>query len=100
MNARVDLPQAREVCPTATRCLLADGALLVDVRELAEVAQVAFNVPGVALMPLSEREPPARSRSRRRLPRPLRLDPCVQALPDALAAAYRDRMNALRRRLK
>jgi rhodanese-related sulfurtransferase len=56
MNARVDLPQAREVCPTTTRRLLADGALLVDVRELAEVAQVAFDVPGVVLMPLSELE--------------------------------------------
>jgi rhodanese-related sulfurtransferase len=56
MNARVDLPQAREVCPTTTRRLLAEGALLVDVRELAEVAQVAFDVPGVVLMPLSELE--------------------------------------------
>jgi rhodanese-related sulfurtransferase len=54
MNTRVDLPQAREVCPTTTRRLLAEGALLVDVRELAEVAQVAFDVPGVVLMPLSE----------------------------------------------
>ena len=56
MNARVDLPQAREVCPTTTRRLLAEGALLVDVRELSEVAQVAFDVPGVVLMPLSELE--------------------------------------------
>lgn len=56
MNARVDLPPAREVCPTTTRRLMAEGALLVDVRELAEVAQVAFDVPGVLLMPLSEFE--------------------------------------------
>ncbi|ODU98231.1 MAG: hydrolase [Rubrivivax sp. SCN 70-15] len=56
MNARVDLPQAREVCPTTTRRLLAEGALLVDVREIAEVAQLAFDVPGVLLMPMSELE--------------------------------------------
>jgi rhodanese-related sulfurtransferase len=56
MNARVELPPAREVCPTTTRRLFAEGALLVDVRELAEVAQVAFDVPGVLLLPLSEFE--------------------------------------------
>ena len=49
MNAPVDLPQAREVCPTTTRRLLGDGALLVDVRELNEVAQLAFDVPGTLL---------------------------------------------------
>jgi rhodanese-related sulfurtransferase len=54
MNAPVELPSAREVCPTTTRRLLAEGALMVDVRELGEVAQVAFDVPGVLLMPLSE----------------------------------------------
>lgn len=56
MNARVELPPAREVCPTTTRRLLGEGALLVDVRELPEVAQLAFDVPGVLLMPLSELE--------------------------------------------
>ena len=56
MNARVELPPAREVCPTTTRRLIAEGALLVDVRELAEVAQVAFDAPGVLLLPLSEFE--------------------------------------------
>lgn len=54
MNARVEPPPAREVCPTTTRRLLAEGALLVDVRELSEVAQAAFDVPGVLLLPLSE----------------------------------------------
>lgn len=54
MNARIELPPAREVCPTTTRRLLAEGALLVDVRELAEVALTAFDVPGVVLLPLSE----------------------------------------------
>jgi rhodanese-related sulfurtransferase len=56
MNDRVELPAAREVCPTTTRRLLAEGALLVDVREIGEVAQLAFDVPGVLLMPLSELE--------------------------------------------
>lgn len=56
MNARVDLPQAREVCPTTTRRLLGEGALLVDVRERAEVARLAFGVPEVVVMPLSEFE--------------------------------------------
>ena len=54
MNARVELPPAREVCPTTTRRLLGEGAVLVDVRELSEVAQTAFDVPGVVLLPLSE----------------------------------------------
>ena len=56
MNARVELPQAREVCPTSTRRLIAEGALMVDVRELSEVAQLAFDVPAVLLLPLSELE--------------------------------------------
>jgi rhodanese-related sulfurtransferase len=56
MNARVDLPAAREVCLTTTRRLVAEGAVLVDVRELAEVAQAAFDVPRVLLMPMSELE--------------------------------------------
>ena len=56
MNARVELPPAHEVCPTTTRRLIGEGALLVDVRELSEVAQLAFDVPGVLLMPLSELE--------------------------------------------
>ncbi len=56
MNAHVELPPAREVCPTTTRRLLGEGALLVDTRELNEVAQLAFAVPGTLLMPLSELE--------------------------------------------
>lgn len=56
MNARVDLPPAREVCPTTTRRLLGEGALLVDVRERDEVARLAFDLPEVVVMPLSEFE--------------------------------------------
>ena len=54
MNARVAMPPAREACPTQARRMLAEGARLVDVRELADVAETAFDEPGVLLMPLSE----------------------------------------------
>ena len=79
MNAGIELPPAREVCPTTTRRLLGEGALLVDVRELGEVATTAFDVPGVVLMPLSELEqryertaarPPARAGQQRRRAQP------------------------------
>jgi rhodanese-related sulfurtransferase len=56
MTTRVELPPAREVCPTTTRRLIAEGAQLVDVRELSEVAQLTPDVPGVLLMPVSELE--------------------------------------------
>jgi rhodanese-related sulfurtransferase len=56
MNARVELPPARMVCPTTTRRLLAEGACLVDVREHAEIERLAFDVPGLVVMPLSEFE--------------------------------------------
>ena len=56
MNARVELPAAREVCPTTTRRLVAEGALLVDVRERSEIERLAFDVPGTVVMPLSEFE--------------------------------------------
>ncbi len=44
MSATVkkDLPEAREVCPSTARRLLAEGALLVDVREAEEVVRLAF----------------------------------------------------------
>jgi rhodanese-related sulfurtransferase len=56
MNARVELPAAREVCPTTTRRLLTEGALLVDVRERSEIDRLAFDVPGMVAIPLSEFE--------------------------------------------
>ena len=56
MSARIELPPAREECPTSTRKLLAEGALLVDVRERSEVARLAFDVPGTINVPLSEFE--------------------------------------------
>jgi rhodanese-related sulfurtransferase len=58
MSATVkkDLAEAREVCPTTARWLLAEGALLVDVREPEEVARLAFaDVPQLHI-PLSQFE--------------------------------------------
>lgn len=56
MNARIELPPVREVCPTTSRRLIAEGALLVDIRERTEVERLAFDVPGAILMPMSEFE--------------------------------------------
>jgi rhodanese-related sulfurtransferase len=83
MNARVDLPQAREVCPTTTRRLIGEGALLVDVRERAEVAQVAFDVPDLIVMPLSEFE-----QRFAELPRDRELVMVCQSGPRSLKATY------------
>lgn len=49
----VDLPEAREACPTASQTLLAGGALLVDVREAEEVAACGFAGCAVMTIPLS-----------------------------------------------
>lgn len=46
----------KEICPTTTQQLIKDGALLVDVREENEVAQVAYDVPSIMNIPLSEFE--------------------------------------------
>lgn len=51
-----ELAEAREVCPTTSQRLLAEGALLVDVREAAEVAQVGYAGCEVVNIPLSEFE--------------------------------------------
>ncbi|MDZ7875431.1 MAG: rhodanese-like domain-containing protein [Rhizobium sp.] len=58
MNETVkkDLAEAREVCPSTSHRLLGEGALLVDVREPAEVAQVGFAGCEVINIPLSEFE--------------------------------------------
>lgn len=50
------LKEAKEVCPTSTQGLVRDGALLVDVREPAEVEVVAFDVPNIVNIPMSELE--------------------------------------------
>lgn len=53
---RKALTEAREVCPTTAQRLLRDGALLVDVREPAEVAQVGFAGCDVITISLSQFE--------------------------------------------
>jgi len=47
---------AVEICPTTTQGRVKAGALLVDVRERDEVAQLAYDVPNIVNIPLSEFE--------------------------------------------
>jgi rhodanese-related sulfurtransferase len=42
-----------EICPTTTQGWVKSGALLVDVREKEEVAQLAYDVPNIINIPLS-----------------------------------------------
>jgi len=46
----------REICPTTTQSWVSEGALLVDVREANEIAELAFDVPIILEIPLSEFE--------------------------------------------
>jgi rhodanese-related sulfurtransferase len=46
----------KEICPTTTQEWVKNGALLVDVREKDEVEQLAFDVPAIINIPLSEFE--------------------------------------------
>lgn len=43
----------KEICPTKTQEKVVNGALVVDVREVDEVAQLAFDVPNLINLPLS-----------------------------------------------
>ncbi len=45
-----------EICPTTTQGKVKNGVLLVDVREKVEVAQLAYDVPNIINIPLSEFE--------------------------------------------
>lgn len=45
-----------EICPTTTQAWVKRGALLVDVREKEEVEQLAYDVPDIVNIPLSEFE--------------------------------------------
>jgi len=42
-----------EICPSKTQLRIANGAILVDVREMDEVNQLAFDVPNIINLPLS-----------------------------------------------
>jgi len=56
-NEPAALADPRQFCPTLTlRKATEEGALLVDVRERSEVAELAFDVPGIVNIPLSEFE--------------------------------------------
>ena len=46
----------KEICPTTTQTWVKNGALLVDVRENYEIEQLAFDVPDILIIPLSELE--------------------------------------------
>lgn len=46
----------KEICPTTTQIWVKNGALLVDVREKDEVEKLAYDVPGIINIPLSEFE--------------------------------------------
>ncbi len=45
-----------EICPTTTQSWVAEGALLVDVREFNEIAELSYDVPNILHIPLSEFE--------------------------------------------
>ncbi|MCP5231205.1 MAG: rhodanese-like domain-containing protein [Rhodocyclaceae bacterium] len=51
------LDKPRQYCATLTlRKVTEEGAVLVDVRERSEIAALAFDVPAVMVMPMSEFE--------------------------------------------
>lgn len=50
------LEKAQELCPTNTMRRLAQGALLIDVRESDELAEAAFDLPALLHIPLSQLE--------------------------------------------
>jgi len=45
-----------EICPTKTQALIKNGALLVDVREEDEVVELAYDVPNMLHIPLTQFE--------------------------------------------
>lgn len=46
----------KEICPTTTQEWVKNGALLVDVREENEVNELAYDVPNIINIPLSQFE--------------------------------------------
>ncbi|MDP3466851.1 MAG: rhodanese-like domain-containing protein [Daejeonella sp.] len=46
----------KEICPTTTQEWIKNGALLVDVREKEEIDQLAYEVPNIINIPLSDFE--------------------------------------------
>ncbi len=50
------MKEAKEICPTTTKGKIEEGALIVDVRETFEVNELAFDVPNIVNIPLSDFE--------------------------------------------
>jgi len=50
------MQEIQELCPTKTQARIQAGALLVDVREPDEVAELAYDVPEIVNIPLSRFE--------------------------------------------
>jgi rhodanese-related sulfurtransferase len=48
--------EVKEICPTTANSWLAEGAIMVDVRENDEVEELAYDVKGLIHIPLSELE--------------------------------------------
>lgn len=46
----------KEISPTTTQEWVKNGALLVDVREIDEVNELAYDVPNIINIPLSDFE--------------------------------------------
>jgi len=46
----------KEICPTTTQQWVKEGAVLVDVREADEIAELAFDVPNIMHIPLTQFE--------------------------------------------
>lgn len=46
----------KEICPTTTQQWVKEGALLVDVRENDEVAELSYDVPNLLHIPLTQFE--------------------------------------------
>lgn len=46
----------KEICPTTTQEWVVNGALLVDVRETNEVAELSYDVPNIIHIPLTQFE--------------------------------------------
>ena len=46
----------KEICPTTTQDWVRNGAVLIDVREADEVSELAYDVPEIIHIPLSEFE--------------------------------------------
>ncbi len=50
------MERAKEICPTTSLGKIKEGAVLVDVRELKEINDIAFGVANQLIIPLSEFE--------------------------------------------